>query len=230
MRFLIRIRAISTPFPKTSPHSRPLSDDPAVESRNHHDRVAARKPKTNERTKEKEAERRKAQVLAPHLQGAARVQRDAHAFRRSTAAPAKGTAHPQGATQARASGDSAGACEPMDRQPGRVSHASPRALPAPSCHRPASTSRTGHSAGRLMPGPPERGSDKPPPAGTAPRSAGRSHPAGVLSVSEVGALILVTGRVSSGVTIRVTCALIQQRFSPRLFARGNKADAGQRCV
>ncbi len=198
MRFLTRIRAISTPVPKTSPHSRPLSDDPAVESRNHHDRVAARKPKTNERKKERKGSRtpKGAMSLAPHLQGAARVRRDALAFRRSTAALAKGTAHPQGATQARASGDSAGACEPMDRQPGRVSHASPRALPAPSCHRPASTSRTGHSAGRLMPGPPERGSDKPPPAGTAPRSAGRSHPAGVL-VRERGEVpIPVTGQVS----------------------------------
>jgi hypothetical protein len=32
--------------------------------------------------------------------GAARVQRDAHAFRRSTAALAKGTIHPQGSAQA----------------------------------------------------------------------------------------------------------------------------------
>jgi hypothetical protein len=53
------------------------------------------------------------------------------------------------------------------RQPGRVSQASPRALPAPACPSPVSTSRAGPSAGRLMPKPPERGSDKPPLAGTA---------------------------------------------------------------
>jgi hypothetical protein len=50
-----------------------------------------------------------------------------------------------------ASGDSAGAHDPMDRQPGRRSCASPRVLPAPSCHRPAkhlARRHAGHSAGR----------------------------------------------------------------------------------
>ena len=42
-----------------------------------------------------------------------------------------------------------------------------RALPAFACPSPASTSRPGHNAGRLMPKPPGSGSDEPPPAGTA---------------------------------------------------------------
>ena len=46
---------------------------------------------------------------------------------------------------------------------------SERALPAFACPSPASTSRPGHNAGRLMPKPPGSGSDEPPPAGTAPR-------------------------------------------------------------
>jgi hypothetical protein len=95
-----------------------------------------------------------------------------------------------------ASCDSAGACEPMDRQPGRVSQAPPRALPAPACPSPASTSRTGHSAGRHDTRAARVRSDKPPPAGTAPRSAGRSHPAGVLSVSKVAVHLSVTIKVS----------------------------------
>ncbi len=168
--------------PKTSPHSRPLSDDFGSGGPEPSRSGAARKPRTKER---KGSRTPKGASLSSAL--ARRGARPAGRAR----LPAFHCGSCQGdcSSPRRNPGQSflglAGACEPMDRQPGQVSHASPRALPAPSCHRPASTSRTGHSAGRLMPGPPERGSDKPPPAGTAPRSAGRSHPAGVLSVSEV---------------------------------------------
>jgi hypothetical protein len=55
-----------------------------------------------------------------------------------------------------------------------------RALPAFACPSPASTSRPGHHAGRLMPKPPGSGSDEPPPAGTASRSDQPGSPADVL--------------------------------------------------
>ena len=55
-----------------------------------------------------------------------------------------------------------------------------RALPAFACPSPASTSRPGHNAGRLMPKPPGSGSDEPPPAGTASRSDQLGSPADVL--------------------------------------------------
>ena len=55
-----------------------------------------------------------------------------------------------------------------------------RALPAFACPSPASTSRPGHNAGRLMPKPPGSGSDEPPPAGTASRSDQPGSPADVL--------------------------------------------------
>ena len=57
---------------------------------------------------------------------------------------------------------------------------SERALPAIACPSPASTSRPGHNAGRLMPKPPGSGSDEPPPAGTASRSDQPRSPADVL--------------------------------------------------
>ena len=47
------------------------------------------------------------------------------------------------------------------------------------------TSRTGHSAGRLMPRPPGSGSDEPPPAGTASRSVMRGHRITSLYASEI---------------------------------------------
>jgi hypothetical protein len=118
---------------------------------------------------QKEAERRQAQCLQPpHLQGAARVQRDAHAFRRSTAALTRETLVPKAQRQAtlpetRPERSVLKAAPTWGRRP----RASPRALPAPSCHRPASTSRTGHSAGRVMPKPPGSKGDEPKPAGTA---------------------------------------------------------------
>ncbi len=57
---------------------------------------------------------------------------------------------------------------------------SERALPAIACPSPASTSRPGHNAGRLMPKPPGSGSDEPPPAGTASRPDQPGSPADVL--------------------------------------------------
>ena len=55
-----------------------------------------------------------------------------------------------------------------DRQSGRGPNAAPGRYPGRNtCPSPASTSRTGPSAGRMMPKPPECDSDEPPPAGTA---------------------------------------------------------------
>jgi hypothetical protein len=96
----------------------------------------------------------------------------------------QGDVGPQGSASGHASGDSSGAHDLMDRQPGRRSCTSPRVLPAPSCHRPASTSRAGHSAGRVMPKPPGSRSDELLPAGTASRSAGRGHRPASLYESE----------------------------------------------
>ena len=56
----------------------------------------------------------------------------------------------------------------------------------------------------MMSEPPECDGDEPPPAGTAPRSAGRCQAAGVLHGSETRSLIIVTGLLSSPVTIGVT--------------------------
>ncbi len=192
MRFLIRIRVMSTAFPRTSPHSRPLSDDPGSGGPEPSRSGAARKPKTKERPNERKGSRTpKGASLSSAL--ARRGARPAGRARLPAfhCGSCQGDCSSPRRSSSHASCNSAGACEPMDRQPGRVSHASPRALPAPACPSPVSTSRAGHNAGRLMPEPPECGSDKPPPAGTAPRSAGRSHPAGVLSVSEVK--VCVTG-------------------------------------
>ena len=56
--------------------------------------------------------------------------------------------------------------------PGFVTHQLTRRVPRqPVWHFQRCTSRAGHSAGRLMPRPPGSGSDEPPPAGTASRSA-----------------------------------------------------------
>jgi hypothetical protein len=107
----------------------------------------------------KEAERRQTQVRPTSAPcGAARTLQCAHACRRPTAALARGTFVASGSASGHASGDLAGAHDLMDRQPGRRPHASPRVLPAPeqirTCPRPVSTSRAGHSAGRMMPEPP----------------------------------------------------------------------------
>jgi hypothetical protein len=79
--------------------------------------------------------------------------RGQHAFRRSTAVLARGT-H---ASQRLSSGQ---ASRGKRRKVAGVS----RPAPAPVA---ASTSRAGHSVGRLIPEPPESSSDEPPPAGTA---------------------------------------------------------------
>ena len=52
---------------------------------------------------------------------------------------------------------------------------SERALPAIACPSPASTSRPGHNAGRLMPKPPGSGSDEPPPAAPRPAPINQGH-------------------------------------------------------
>ena len=129
---------------------------PAVEGRNHHDRTRHESQASQKRTKERKGSRTpKGASLSSALArcgarpaGRARLP----AFHCGSR---QGDCSSPRLSLSQASCDSAGACEPMDRQPGRVSHASPRALPAPACPSPVSTSRAGHSAGRLMPKPPE---------------------------------------------------------------------------
>ena len=70
--------------------------------------------------------------------------------------------------------------------PGFVTHQLTRRVPRqPVWHFQRCTSRAGHSAGRLMPRPPGSGSDEPPPAGTASRSAMRSDRITSLYASEI---------------------------------------------
>ena len=102
-------------------------------------------------TRKKEAERRQTLSSTACLAASAHPAQGALACRRSTAALARGTAGPQGSAPGHVFRDQSGTLDPMDRQPGRRSCASPRVLPAPSCHHPVSTSRTGHCAGRVMP-------------------------------------------------------------------------------
>ncbi len=105
--------------------------------------------------------------------GAAALQSGAPASRRSTAVLAKGTAR-----RPRLSvrpcflglGRSVRSCTAAPTG-GRRPCAAPRALPAPEKQEPVpvqrSTSRAGHSAGRMMPKPPGSQGDEPRPAGTA---------------------------------------------------------------
>ena len=70
--------------------------------------------------------------------------------------------------------------------PGFVTHQLTRRVPRqPVWHFQRCTSRAGHSAGRLMPRPPGSGSDEPPRAGTASRSAMRGHRTTSLYASEI---------------------------------------------
>ena len=70
--------------------------------------------------------------------------------------------------------------------PGFVTHQLTRRVPRqPVWHFQRCTSRAGRSAGRLMPRPPGSGSDEPPPAGTASRSALRGHRITSLYASEI---------------------------------------------
>ena len=97
----------------------------------------------------KEAERRETDVSVLRAKRARqRAQsRSALASRRSTAVLARRLSPPDSAP-GQASWDVAGAYDLMDRQPGRRSYAFPRALSAPACPSPGSTSRAGHSTGR----------------------------------------------------------------------------------
>ena len=115
--------------------------------------------KRKRKKRKKEAERRQAQVCNLRTFRAARALQSAHACRRSAAVLAKGTAgRPRLSVRPcfRRLGRSVRSCKPAPTG-GRRPRASPRALPAPTCHRPVSTSRAGHSAGRMMPEPPESG-------------------------------------------------------------------------
>jgi hypothetical protein len=74
--------------------------------------------------------------------------------------------------------------------PGFVTHRpNERVLRQPVWHFQRCTSHAGHSAGRLMPRPPECGGDEPPPAGTDSRSALRSDRMTSLYGSEIGGLV-----------------------------------------
>jgi hypothetical protein len=123
------------------------------------------------------AEKRDA-TSAPQWRGSAPA--GAPASRRSTAALAQGTVHPQGAVSGHASWDAAGAFDPDGRpnrgaETSRFSTGVTRAGKTKPVPVQRSTSRAGHSAGGMMPKPPGNGSDEPPPAGTALAPASRGH-------------------------------------------------------
>jgi hypothetical protein len=182
-RFLIRVRVLSKPFKQQSPHFRSSSDQSgsggpgSSRSSTAHFSIAAPgyhfsqprlKPLLELTSGNKKGSRTPTDASQQPLHlPVRRALQSAHACRRSTAVLARGTFVPKAQRQATASGDSSGAHDPMDRQPGRRPCTSPRVLPAPSCHRPASTSRAGPSAGRVMPKPPGSKGDEPLPAGTA---------------------------------------------------------------
>jgi len=121
------------------------------------------------RKESKEAERRQTRILPPHLA----VRRAQSAARSPLGVPprlyANGTIHPK-----------------AQPGPGFVTHG-PNAAGSPPARvaLPAMHLARGHSAGRLMPRPPGSGSDEPPPAGTASRSAMRGHRITSLYVSEI---------------------------------------------
>ena len=141
---------------------------PAVDSRYPHD--LRFKPRMYERKKSKEAERRQTRIQPPHLSGAARAERCALASRRSTTALCQWDYSSQGSTWARLRDTKA--------KRGRSSR-------QPLWHFQRCTSRAGPSAGRLMPRPPGSGSDEPPRAGTASRSAMQGHRITSLYASEI---------------------------------------------
>ena len=179
------------PSQKTSPQSRSSSDQSG--SGEPGSSRSEQRPITNK----KEAERRQTQVSLRTFRYGARLAKRARLSAFHCGSRQGRQLVPKAQRQANASCDSGGAHDPMDRQPGRRSYASPRALPAPSCLSPASTSRTGRSAGRMMPKPPGGKGDEPLPAGTATRSANRCQAAGVLhGEREAGAFIRRAGRVS----------------------------------
>ena len=125
---------------------------------------------TNVRKESKEAERRETRSQPPHPSG---VRRARIAARSPLGVPprlcANGTIHPK-----------------AQPGPGFVTHQLTRRVPRqPVWHFQRCTSRAGHSAGRLMPRPPGSGSDEPPRAGTASRSAMRGHRITSLYVSEI---------------------------------------------
>ena len=145
---------------------------------------------------------------------AARALQSAHACRRSTAALAKGTIHPQGSAQAMLP-ETWPERSILNARPNRGAETSrfstgvTRAAPVPVQR---STSRAGHSAGRMMPKPPECDSDEPPPAGTAlapPDGVTGWRPFGERDAPVYSARASCQAIVASA----VTSALIQLRFS-----------------
>jgi hypothetical protein len=123
--------------------------------------------------RKKKARKRNADRRVSNLRtfsGAARAERCALASRRPTTALCQWDYSSQGSTWARLR-DTRGQTRRVPRQP--------------VWHFQRCTSRAGPSAGRLMPRPPGCGSDEPPPAGTASRSAMRGHRTTSLYVSEI---------------------------------------------
>ena len=182
-------------MPKTTPPSRPSSDDSGVEWPDHQDqkrRTVARmseaisgndlaaftahpgcrfahpgykKERTEKRKRKQNADRRGSPCFT--LRRSAHPAQGALACRRSTAVLPKGLTHPlvRLRTRLRGAGAKSGGGLPP--------------APAPVT---ASTSQTGHSAGRHdVRTRPSTEVTKPPPAGAAPRSRQPSSPAGVLA-------------------------------------------------
>ena len=122
--------------------------------------------KNGRKARKRNADRRVANDRT--LRGAARADRRALASRRPTTALCQWDYSSQGSTWARLRGTGY-----------------TRGYPAAGTSQRSGTSRAGHSAGRLMPRPPGSGSDEPPRAGTASRSAMRGDRITSLYVSEI---------------------------------------------
>jgi hypothetical protein len=124
-------------------------------------RVSLRSPGLQNR---KEAERRQTRSQKLHLPAQRAPCGGALACRRPTAALARETVGPQGSASGHASEDQSGAFDPI-RPPqsgggdlARLHGRYPcRKTKRKNCPRPVSTSHAGHSAGRMMPEPPENG-------------------------------------------------------------------------
>ncbi len=145
-RFLIRVRAMEQAKPKTAPRSRSSSDQSGSgepgQSR------SEQRPITNRKGSRTPTD---AINQPPHLADAARALQSAHACRRSTAALAKGTFVAQGSASGQCFPGTVRSTRsygpPTGAKIARVSTGVTRAGKK-TCPSPASTSRTGHSAGR----------------------------------------------------------------------------------
>ena len=169
--------------------------NPAVEGRNHHDRARhGRKERKNERKERKQNAERRNLAAALARRGARPAGRARlSAFHCGSCQGESFIPEAQPRPCFLRLGGSAGSYGPPS---GEDLCAPPRALPAPACPSPASTSRTGHNAGRLMPEPPECGGDDTSARGHRNPLRQPESPAGVLVRERDGLFYFVTRHVT----------------------------------